>query len=150
MRRLLLLVALFAPLPAAAQDAFCTGLQRLVEQARWGFSDLGLGGRVLHGSVQERRGVLESPDGPARGAFFAIMLNAPSRELAAVVAPRFQALHTEIARCLPTAEGGATQAGQGGAVAVWRTPYAVVRLRREDGDGFASTAEIEVVVASRW
>jgi hypothetical protein len=30
------------------------------------------------------------------------------------------------------------------------TPYAVVRLRSEGGDGVAATAEVEITVASRW
>ncbi len=150
MRRLALLAILLAPLPAAAQDAFCRGLQRLAAGAANGFMEIPAAGRVLHGSVQERRGMVESEDGPARGAYLALMLTAPSRERPNPAATRFQALHAGIARCLPGAEGGAVQRAERGQRAIWATPQARIVLRSDEGDGYASDAEVEIAVVSRW
>jgi hypothetical protein len=34
--------------------------------------------------------------------------------------------------------------------AIWTTSQARVVLRSDEGDGFASTAEVDVAVVSRW
>ena len=78
------------------------------------------------------------------------MMSIPSHRQPSVAEQHFRDLHGEIARCLLDAESGPVIPGQGGARMSWTTQQAVVHLRREDGDGFASNAEIEVTVASRW
>jgi hypothetical protein len=150
MRRLSLLLPLLMPLPAEANEAFCPALKRLVAAAQWGFNDIGEAPHLIPGSVAERRGVTRLPDGPPRGAIFAIMLRAEGREHAAQAGHRFDQLRGEIGQCLSDAQASPVAGGQGGQDAHWTTPYAFVRLRAEGGDGVASTAEVEITVASRW
>jgi hypothetical protein len=150
LRRLALLATLLAPLPAEAQDAFCAGLQRLVRGAANGFLEIPAGGRILHGSLEERRGVVRSEEGPARGGYLALMLTAPSRERPNPAVTRFHALQAEIARCLPDAQAGQVQRVDRGQRVVWTTPQARIVLRSDEGDGFASNAEVDVAVVSRW
>jgi hypothetical protein len=151
-RRLILLLPLLAlvPIQARATDAFCAGLRQLVEASADGFDYLPLGQRLLPGSLHERRGIAQSPDGPPRAAYYATMMSGPSSRKPSAADQRFRELHGTIARCMPDAESGPTIEAQGGARTSWTTPRAVVHLRREDGDGFASNAEVEVTVASRW
>jgi hypothetical protein len=152
LRCLILLFPLLAlmPIQAKATDAFCAGLRQLVEAAANGFDSLPLGERRLLGSLNERRGITQSSDGPPRAAYYATMMSGPSRRQPSAAELHFRELHGEIARCLLGAEDGPMIGGQGGARTSWTTPQAVVHLRREDGDGFASNAEVEVIVASRW
>lgn len=148
--RFCLLVALLLPLPAAAQapDAFCLSLRRLAEGAANGFDYIPQGGHVIPGSVFERRGVFQDQDGPARAAYIALL--ATSRERPSPIEARFRHVQAEIARCLPDAQAAPLQQVQRGAIATWTTSQARIALRRDDGDGFASDAELELAVASRW
>jgi hypothetical protein len=150
LRRLALLAILLAPLPAAAQDAFCAGLQRLVRGAASGFLEVPPSGHVLPGSREERRGMIRDQDGPAHGAYLALMLTAPSAQRPNPAATRFHALQAEITRCLPDAESAPAQRVDRGQRAVWTTPQARVVLRSDEGDGFASDAEVDIAVVSRW
>jgi len=150
LRRLIVLAALCAPLPATAQDAFCVGLRTLAQGAANGFLEIPAGGRQLHGSLQERRDVVDVGDGPARGAYVALMLSAPSRERPNPAAMRFRALQAEIERCLPQAQPGQVQRVDRGERMIWTTPEARILLRTDEGDGFASDAEVELAVVSRW
>lgn len=156
LRRLLtLLVLLAAPLPALAQgqprqDPFCTALRQLVTAAASGFDYVPRGQRLIPGSVDERRGVTRTGDGPPRGVIYAVMLRDQSRQRPNPVVARFTALQGQITRCLPEAEAGPVVQGQGGLTTSWRTPQAIIGLRRDDGEGFASTAEVELSVAARW
>jgi hypothetical protein len=152
LRRLILLLPLLAQTPTQAQatDAFCLGLRQLVEAAANGFDYLPLGERRLPNSLNERRGITQSPDGPPRAAYYATMMSTPSRRQLSAAELHFSELNAEIGRCLLGAESGPMIRGQDGVRTSWTTPRAVVHLRREDGDGFASSAEVEVIVASRW
>jgi hypothetical protein len=152
LHRLILLPPLLASLPTQAQatEAFCAGLRQLVEAAANGFDNLPIGEHHLPGSINERRGITQSPDGPPRAAYYATMMSSPSHRQPSAAELHFHELHGEIARCLPDAENGPVIPGQGGARMSWTTQQAMVHLRREDGDGFASNAEVEVTVASRW
>ncbi len=137
-------------MPAAAQDAFCAGLQRLVRGAASGFLEIPAGGHVLRGSLHEQRGMVRSDEGPARGAYIALMMTGPSSGRPNPAATRFHALQAEITRCLPDAQPSAPQRVDRGQRAIWTTPQARVVLRSDEGDGFASTAEVDVAVVSRW
>jgi hypothetical protein len=154
---LLLAAATLAPPPAAAQAqphgepaAFCAALRRLAAAAASGFESIDRAPHLIPGSVEERRGVTAAADGPPRAVLHAVMLRDPSRQRPNPVVARFEALRAEITRCLPEAEAGPVAQGQGGAQARWTTPQAVIGLRRDDGEGFASDAELELSVASRW
>jgi hypothetical protein len=154
----LLAAAALLPLPAPAQPpqqhgeaaAFCAALRRLAAAAASGFDSVDRAPHLVPGSVEERRGVTAAADGPPRAVLYAVMARAPSRQRPNPVAARFEALRAEVARCLPEAEAGPVTQGQGGAQARWTTPQAVIGLRRDDGEGFASDAELELSVASRW
>jgi hypothetical protein len=154
MRRLSLLSALLLPwllpAPAAANDAFCPALQRLVAGARWSFNDIGLAPHLIPGSVAERRGVVQILDGPPRGAIFAVMQRVQGREHEAQIVHGFDQLHGRIAQCLPDAQASPTSRAPTEVRSTWTTPYAVVLLRADRGDGFAATMDLEIVVASRW
>lgn len=160
MRRLVLLLPLL-PSPALGQgagpsaahgrpDAFCNGLRQLVGAAGSGIADLPRDSRLLPGSIEERRGITRSGDGPPRAVFYAIMLREPARAGPSPVAARFRALRGVITHCLPDAQAAPAAEGQGGTTARWTLPTAIVGLRHDDGAGFASSAEVEVSVASRW
>ena len=150
LRHLILLAALCAPLPATAQDAFCQGLRTLAQGAANGFLEIPAGGRQLRGSSEEWRGTVETEDGPARGAYLAMMLTAPSRERANPAATRFRALEAEITRCLPQAQAAPAQRVDRGERATWTTSEARIVLRSDEGDGFASNAQVELAIVSRW
>lgn len=154
MRRPFLPVALLAPLlaaaPAEAQDAFCAGLQRLVRGAANGFLEIPAGGHVLHGSLHEQRGTVRADEGPARAAYIALMMTGPSGGRPNPAAARFHALQGEITRCLPDAQAAPPQRVDRGQRAIWTTAQSRVVLRSDEGDGFASTAEVDVAVVSRW
>jgi hypothetical protein len=152
LRRLIPLLAILLPSTLAAQpaDRFCAGLRQLVAATQSSFEYLPQGVQLLPGSIAERRGITSSDGGPARAAIFAVMLRTPSRQRPNPVEARARALEAEISRCLPGAERREPLQQQNGAVLRWVTEWAVVSLRRDDGDGFASDAEVEVTVASRW
>jgi hypothetical protein len=150
MRRLTMLLPLLMPLPAEANEAFCPSLQRLVAAAQWAFNDVGRAPHLIPGSVVERRGETRLLDGPVRGAIFATMFRTQGREHAPEVARHFEQLHGQIGHCLSGAQASPVTRAAGGAEAHWTTPYAVVRLRTDMGEGFASTMEVEITVASRW
>ncbi|WP_270938269.1 hypothetical protein [Falsiroseomonas oryzae] len=147
-----LALTLLAPPPAAAQapDALCTALRRLAEAAANGFDYLPTGQRYVPGSVEERRGVLRPADGPARAVFYATMAMTNSAQRGHAFAQRAHALETDVGRCFPQAEASGMQPVQHGAFGTWTLPRAVIALRRDDGDGGLSSAEIELSVASRW
>lgn len=153
MRRLALLLPLplLAPLPVAPQphDAFCAGLLHLVQAAPSGFAYVDRGQRVVPGSLDERRGVLAAAFGPPRAAYHAMMLRTPA-EHGSTTQARFHALQAQIGHCLPGIPATPVTAGEGGAHIAWTTDQAVILLRREDGQGGASTAEVEISVAARW
>lgn len=152
MRRLLLLGGLLLPLPtvAQAQDAFCNGLRRVVQSAADGFMEMPEGDRLIPGTTQQWRGTLEDADGPARGAVFMLLDLDPARRAAATVDVHFRRYAEEIGRCLPDAQASGVMPAQRGAIAMWQNGQARVRLRRDDGDGGASSAQLELAVASRW
>jgi hypothetical protein len=154
MRRLALLLPLplLAPLPVAPQthDAFCAGLLHLVQAAPSGFAYVDRGQRVVPGSVEERRGTLTAAFGPPRAAYHAMMLRAPAAQHPNPVEGRFHGLQAQIGHCLPGIAATPVTAGEGGAHIAWTTDQAVILLRREDGQGGASTAEVELSVAARW
>lgn len=155
MRRALLLISILAPLQAAAQparnaDALCTGLHYLVAAAPSGFDYVPRDPRQIPGSIEERRGIVRTGDGPPRAVFYAVMLRDASRERPNPVQARFRSLQAAIARCLPDAQAAPVSEGAHGAMATWTLPQALIALRRDDGEGFASTAELELSVAARW
>lgn len=159
MRRLgFLLLPLLASVEASAQqraapggpDPFCAALTRVVGAAGSGFDYLPRNQQLLPGSINERRGIVRTGDGPPRAAFFAVMMRDESRQRPNPVVPRFAELQRQITRCLPEAQVTGPTTGQGGAVASWTLSRALVGLRRDDGEGAASTAEVEISVASRW
>jgi hypothetical protein len=151
-RRLAVILPLLAPLPAGAQatDAFCAGLLQLVAGAAQGFAEMPRTGGVLHGSIEERRGVTSTDDGPPRAVYYAVMLRDDARRRPNPADGHFRRLQAEIARCLPQAQPSALTPGQGGARITWTTEQALVGLRLDDGGGDAGNAEVEVSVASRW
>ncbi|MBX9700255.1 MAG: hypothetical protein K2X74_12515 [Acetobacteraceae bacterium] len=158
MRRLALICVLALTLPpeATAQgsrrgdDPFCTALRQVVNAAGSGFDYLPRNQRLLPGSVEERRGITRTGDGPPRAVVYAIMLRDNSGERPSPAAARFQALQAAISRCLPDAQASPPQAAPRGATAAWTLPMALIGLRRDEGEGFASSAEVEISVASRW
>jgi hypothetical protein len=157
-RRLaLLLLPLLAPDAAEAQqrnqrgpDPFCAALTRIVGAAGSGFDYLPRDQRLIPGSLNERRGIARAANGPPRAAWFAVMMRDESRERPNPVIPRFDQLRQQVTRCLPEATAMPVTPGQGGAVTSWVLPMAVVGLRRDDGEGAASTAEVELSIQSRW
>lgn len=156
MRRLGLMLALLgplvAPLPAAAQapDALCRGMRQVVEAAAESFDSLMPQAHFLPGSLEERRGVARDPGEPPRAVLYALMLRAPAAQRPSPAEARWRALHGEIGRCFPDATFSGDMAGQEGARAVWTLPRALIRLRRDDGMGGLSTAEVEIAILSRW
>jgi hypothetical protein len=149
--RLIPLLLLLFAMPASAQSpaSFCAALHTVVQQAASAFDNLPSAPHLIPGSVVERRGMLQAPNGPARAALFAIMLRTQSRR-PSPAEHRFEQLSAEIAQCLTEAPAAHISQVHNGVVATWTLPRAVVVLRRDDGDGFQSTAEIELTVASRW
>ncbi|MBW6400738.1 hypothetical protein KPL78_22955 [Roseomonas sp. HJA6] len=145
MRRKILALALLASLPLEAQAdrAFCEGLQGLVQAAQSDFDWLPRMSHNIPGSLDERRGMVRSEDGPVRGAYIAVMFRHDANP--AQLRERFAALQREVAGCLQDASALGTQQGGGGIVARWQTPYADISLRGVDGGG-----EIELSVARRW
>ncbi|WP_137177480.1 hypothetical protein [Roseomonas sp. AR75] len=150
MRRLSLLLPLLMPLPAEANEAFCPALKRLTAAAQWGFNDIARAPHLIPGSISEHRGVVRRMDGPERGAIFATMLRAEGREHQPQIARRFEQLQGEIGHCLSDAQPTPPSRAATEVKTSWATPYAVVELRADLGDGFASTMEVEIVVSSRW
>lgn len=150
MRRKLLALTLLASLPveAVADRAFCAGLQGLVQAAQSDFDWLPRTGHNIPGSIEERRGMVQSQDGPTHGAYFAVMFR--GRATPAQVHERVAAFEREIAGCLPGATALGTQQGQGAALTRWQLPYAIVGLRRNDGGGELPDATIELSVMRRW
>lgn len=150
MRRKLLVLMLLASLPveALADRAFCEGLQGLVQAARSDFDWLPRMTHNIPGSVEERRGMIQSQDGPTHGAYFAVMFRHDAAP--AQVRERAAGLEREIATCLPDATALGTQQGQGAALMRWQTPYAVVGLRRVDGGRELEQSLIELSVMRRW
>jgi hypothetical protein len=150
--RRLLPLALLPSLPAMAETAgpFCAALRELAVAAADGFESVPRGGHKLPGSVEERRGITRSGDGPPRAVFYAVMLRDGSRQHPNPADARFRALGAEIPRCLPEAEAVSAAERQGGADMSWRTSQAVIGLRLDRGDGYLSNAEVEVSIASRW
>lgn len=150
MRRLLLTLPLLAPLPALANDAFCQALERVVTAAQFSFDSLPRAAHLLPGSIEERRGIVRTPEGPSRNAVFALMLRVDGRQHAPQVTQRFAALQSQIAACLPDAQASRVERGQGSAEQThWTTQYAVIGLRADDATTGA-TAEVELMVAARW
>ena len=150
MRRLALFPLLLAPISAEAQDAFCTGLRQIVQAAAQDFAELPLGTHYLHGSINERRGVVSTQGGPPRGVYYAVMLRDESSRAPAQADARFRALQGEIGRCLPQAQATPAAPTERGRLASWTLERAVVGLREEVAQGFATSAEVEVSIASRW
>jgi hypothetical protein len=154
LRRLMLLLPFLAPLPAEASAeadaAFCTGLRRLVVAAAEGFVNIPGNTRLLPGSIEERRGVTRSPDGPPRAVVYAVMLRDNSRQHPNPADARYRALQGAIGHCLPDAEVLAASDRPTGATASWRTSSAVIGIRLDRGDAYLSNAEVEVSIASRW
>ena len=150
MRRHLLALTLLASLPLEAQAdrAFCEGLQGLVQAAQSDFDWLPRMAHNIPGSLDERRGMIQSQDGPTHGAYFAVMFRHEAAP--AQVRERFAALEREVAGCLPGATALGTQQGEGAAMTRWQTPYAIVGLRRVDGGRELEQSLIELSVMRRW
>ena len=150
MRRLTLLPLLLAPLPgeAQAQDAFCTGVRTVVAGAAQDFAEMPLARQIIHGSVTERRGM--TPGDPPRAAFYAIMLRDNSERAPRDADARFRALEAEITRCLPQAAASGVNRGDRGSYMTWTLERAVVGLRSEIVQGFATSGEVELSISSRW
>lgn len=150
MRRKILALALLASLPfeAQADRAFCEGLQGLVQAAQSDFDWLPRTGHNIPGSLDERRGMVQSEDGPIRGSYIAVMFRHDAAP--AQVRERFAALQREIGGCLEGASALGTQQGGGATVARWRTPYADVSLRGVDGGRELEQSLIELSVMRRW
>lgn len=152
MRRLLLLGSFLLPLPAAAQghDAFCAGLQRAIQSAANGFLEMSLNQHLFPGIVEQRRGVLEDPDGPARAALIMVVYADPSRRDTAALESHFHGNAQRIATCLPNAQSNGPVAVARGAMSSWQTSEARIRLRRDGGDIYSDPATVSITVASRW
>lgn len=150
MRRKMLALALLASLPLEAQAdrAFCEGLQGLVQAAQSDFDWLPRTSHNIPGSIDERRGMIQSQDGPVHGAYFAVMFRHDAAP--AETQRRFTALEREVAGCLQGAQALGTQQGQGAALTRWQTPYAVIGLRRMDGGRELEQSLIELSVMRRW
>ncbi len=144
--------ALLASLPAAAEasEAFCASLRQLAVAAAEGFVNVPPGRHLVPGSIEERRGVTRSGDGPPRAVLYVTMVRDNSRQHPNPAEGRFRAYATEIPACLPDAEAVSSADRSGGAERVWRTSRAVIGLRLDRGDGYLSNAEVELSIASRW
>jgi hypothetical protein len=151
MRRLFLAAALLAPFSAQAQDAFCTGLRRVVQAAAQDFVELPAGTHYLHGSVDERRAVAPPfQGGPPRAVYYAVMLRDDSPRAFTLAESHMRRLQADIAGCLPQAQASGVASNDRGSLQTWTMERAVVGLRREDSRGFASSTEIVVSITSRW
>ncbi len=152
MRRRLLALTLLVILPfeAVANQAFCAALQGLASAAQSRFDWLPNTGRNVPGSIEERRGVVQSSSGQPHGIYYAVMVRHDPRQQPNPVRERFAALQREIGHCLPDASFLGLTEGQGGAQANWQTQYARIGLRRADGGGEVPDAMVELSVASRW
>lgn len=152
MRRKLLALTLLASLPveAMADRAFCASLQGLTAAAQSRFDWLPHTGRNVAGSIEERRGVVQSVSGQPHGIYYALMVRHDSRQQPNPVPERFTALQREVGQCLPDASFLGVTEGQGGALATWQTQYARITLRRDDGRGELTQALVELAIASRW
>jgi hypothetical protein len=122
LRRALLLLSILAPLPVAAQpprnhDPLCAGLVNLVAAAPSGFDYVPRDTRQIAGSIEERRGITRTGDGPPRAVFYAVMMRDNSRERPNPVQARFRTLQAAIARCLPAAQAAPVAEGPRGALA---------------------------------
>jgi hypothetical protein len=150
-RRLILTLVLLGAVPpeASAADAFCTALQRLTDSAASNFQHLSNSGRNMPGSVNEYRSTVQFA-GSVHAAMFAVMVRAPSDPPSPLLQQRFTALQADIGRCLPDAQKGPVEQIQGGSRVIWTLPRAIVLLRRDNGMGHASTAEVHIAVGSRW
>ncbi|MGG5818605.1 hypothetical protein [Falsiroseomonas sp. HW251] len=152
MRRLLLLGCLLLPLPAAAQsgDAFCAGLQRAIQLAANGFLEVPLNEHLIPGTIEQRRGVLEDQDGPARAALIVVVYADPTRRETAALESHFHGYAERVARCLPGAASNGPLPVARGVMSSWQTEQARIRLRRDAGDLYSDPAKVEITVASRW
>lgn len=150
MRRKLLALTLLASLPveAMADRAFCAGLEGLVQAAQSDFDWLPRTSHNIPGSIEERRGMIQSQDGPTHGAYFAVLFR--GQVAPAQLRERAAAHEHVIAACLSGATALGTQQGQGAAMTRWQLPYAIVGLRRNDGGGELPDATIELSVMRRW
>ncbi len=152
MRRALPIVALLAALPgqAAANTAFCNALRQVVAAAQSRFDSLPASRHAIPGSLEERRGVMQSPSGQPHGVLYAVMFRHDARQSPNPARERFAALQREVGQCLADARFLGLAEGRGGATASWQTPYALVGLRRDDGGRELPDSIIELSVASRW
>jgi hypothetical protein len=105
---------------------------------------------VIPGSLDERHGIVQRPDGEPRGVVVAVMYRQAGPVQQNVVRDRFAALQREVTGCLPNANSLDTMQGGGATLARWQTPYADVGLRRLDGGAEVAESVIELSVASRW
>lgn len=147
-----MVLTLLAALPAeaVANTAFCGALRQVVAAAESRFDSLPLARHAIPGSLEERRGVMQSASGQPHGVLYAVMFRHDARQQPNPVRERFAALQREIGQCLTEASTLGVTEGQGGALARWQTPYAVVGLRRADGGQELADSQIELSVASRW
>jgi hypothetical protein len=121
-----------------------------VQAAAQDFVELPLGSRYLHGSINERRGVVSAQGGPPRGVYYAVMLREESPRAPALAESRFSALQGEINRCVTQAVASPISPTDRGQMATWTMERAVVGLRTEMASGFVASAEVEVSIAARW
>lgn len=152
MRRKLLALTLLASLPveAMADRAFCASLQGLTAAAQSRFDWLPHTGRNVAGSIEERRGVVQSVSGQPHGIYYAVMARHDARQQPDPIRERFATLQREVGQCLPDATFLGVTEGQGGAQANWQTQYARIGLRRVDGGGELAQSLVEISIASRW
>ena len=148
----MLVLTLIAALPfeAAANTAFCNALRQVVSAAQSRFDSLPAGRHVIPGSIEERRGIMQSASGQPHGVVYAVMFRHDVRQQPNPVRERFAALQREVGQCLTDASALGVTEGQGGAMANWQTPYARIGLRRVDGGRELLESMIELSVASRW
>lgn len=152
MRPLLLALTLIiaAPGAASADTAFCIALRQVVQAAQSSFDWMPRTGRDIPGSVEERRGTLQTPGGAPRGIFYAVMSRHDPRRQPDPTHERFRTVQHEIGRCLTDASFQGVTEGGGSAQATWQTQYAVIGLRRADGGREVADSLVELSVASRW
>lgn len=152
MRRHLPILGLLAALPveAAADTAFCTSLREAVRAAQSRFDSLPADRHAIHGSLEERRGVMQSASGQPHGVLYAVMVRHDARQQPDPVRDRFAAVQREIGQCLTGAQALGVTEGRGAALASWQTDYARIGLRRVDGGQELRDSMIELSIASRW
>ena len=114
--RLSLLLALLLPMPALAQDAFCTSLRRLVAAAPGSFASIPESERLFDGAVREWRERNMAPNWEGEASFNVIPLEHASAER------RYGALLQDVPRCIPALRALRQMRLQQQHGIIWRMP----------------------------